>query len=281
MRAVLGIDAAWTLTEPSGVALVSESDSGWRLTAVAGSYKQFQALADGTPAERIPTGSKPDPRALLAAAAKLAGAPVELVAVDMPMARTPIVGRRASDDAVSKAYGSRWCGTHTPSALRPGPVSDALRESFTTAGYALLTDRLAPPGVIEVYPHPALVELASATYRLPYKASKVRAYWRDATPQERRSRLFRQWHAIVMLLEPRIAAVASALPIPDPAAKSIELKAYEDQLDAVICAWVAVAALSGAASPFGDENSSIWIPTLCLNGIKHRATCSTTLRRRT
>ena len=30
----------------------------------------------------------------------------------------------------------------------------------------------------------------------------------------------------------------------------------------LICAWVAICGLEGRAAPFGDENSSIWIPTL-------------------
>jgi len=37
-------------------------------------------------------------------------------------------------------------------------------------------------------------------------------------------------------------------------------KAYEDKLDAVICAWVAIAALDGAATPYGDATSAIWVP---------------------
>jgi predicted RNase H-like nuclease len=36
--------------------------------------------------------------------------------------------------------------------------------------------------------------------------------------------------------------------------------AYEDTLDTVVCAWIAVCALEGRAVPFGDESSAIWIP---------------------
>jgi predicted RNase H-like nuclease len=39
-----------------------------------------------------------------------------------------------------------------------------------------------------------------------------------------------------------------------------ERKAFEDTLDAVICAWVAVRALEGLAVPFGDDTAAIWIP---------------------
>jgi len=45
-------------------------------------------------------------------------------------------------------------------------------------------------------------------------------------------------------------------------ASAMELKAYEDSLDAVICAFVAICALQGRATPFGDRNSAIWIPEL-------------------
>jgi predicted RNase H-like nuclease len=156
MRAVLGIDAAWTLAQPSGVALAVERSNGWRMIGAAASYQRFHAMADRRqPTEPRPSGSSPDAPALLASASILCGRPVDLVAIDMRLALTPINTRRVADDAVSRAYGGRKCGTHTPSALRPGRISDALRESFERAGYPLRTDRLARPGVIEVYPHPA------------------------------------------------------------------------------------------------------------------------------
>jgi predicted RNase H-like nuclease len=261
MRAVLGIDAAWTVTQPSGVALAAELSSGWRLIAAATSYQHFQTLADRRLiGEQRPSGSLPDAPMLLASASVLCGGRVDLVAIDMPLAHTPIVGRRVSDDAVSRIYGARKCGTHTPNALRPGRMSDDLRASFDLAGYPLLTKTMEPAGVVEVYPHPALVELAGAPIRLPYKASKVRSYWPSATPSERRLRLYRQWSEIVTLLEGEIAGVGAALPRLEMSASGVVVKAYEDALDAIICAWVAICVLEGRARPFGDENSAIWIP---------------------
>lgn len=46
--AILGIDAAWTSKNPSGVALLS--DAG-RLIAYAPSFVSFTALADGDPVD--------------------------------------------------------------------------------------------------------------------------------------------------------------------------------------------------------------------------------------
>jgi predicted RNase H-like nuclease len=272
MRAVLGIDAAWTLTQPSGVALAAELSSSWRLIAAASSYQRFQTLADPRLLrEQRPSGSLPDAPTLLASASILCGGPVDLVAIDMPLAHTPIVGRRISDNAVSRAYGGRKCGTHTPNELRPGRLSDLLREGFDLAGYPLLTNTMAPRGLIEVYPHPALVELAGASIRLPYKTSKIRSYWPSATPLDRRVRLYQQWSGIVALLEGEITGVGAALPRLEMSASGVEVKAYEDALDAIICAWVAICVLEGRARPFGDENSAIWIPNPLVTSVPPEA----------
>ena len=262
MRAVLGIDAAWTNTQPSGVAVALDSGDGWRLGAVAPSYGHFQALACGASVTKLrPTGSEPSAQDLLASVMKLRGSAPDLVAIDMPLSRKPISGRRASDDAVSRAYGSRHCSTHTPSTVRPGRISDDLTQGFGSAGYPLLTSAPAkPPGLVEVYPHPALVEFAGAPTRLKYKAGKVRTYWPGRTPAERRDLLLKEWKVIVAVLDARLPGVGSALPTPDAAAGSVEIKAYEDMLDAIVCACVAICVLEGTALPYGDDTSAIWIP---------------------
>lgn len=260
-RSVLGIDAAWTHAQPSGVALVSETPAGWELVAVEASYQRFIAISDFgmTPDVRM-AGSIPQASALLKACTVLTGWPVDLVAIDMPLSLVPITGRRSADDAVSRTYGARKCGTHTPSSLRPGKISDDLTLGFADCGHRLLVTEIQPPGLIEVYPHPALVELAGASERLPYKASKMRNYWPSLTPLERRFRLCRQWNEIVTLLEREISGVAVAMGQPDAESTGMAMKAYEDKLDAVVCAWVAICALNGQAKPFGDFDSAIWIP---------------------
>jgi predicted RNase H-like nuclease len=218
------------------------------------------ARADGRLA-RVATGSSPDAKALLDTSAQLLGQPVDLVAADIPLAKGPVTCRRASDNAVSKAYGARQCGTHTPTAARPGKISEGLRNGFARAGYQLRTRSITLPGLIEVYPHPALVEFAGAPRRLPYKASKVRKYWPSATTAERRNQLLGQWANIVKLLEARIQGVKEGLPTISLDSRASDLKSYEDMIDAVVCAAVAICALEGCASPFGDEDSAIWIPT--------------------
>ena len=90
MTVVLGIDAAWTEKQPSGV---------------APSYEAFMALPDGIPVEwqsgRF-LGCIPDVRALLEADNRLARSPVDIVTVDMPIASGPITGRRLADNCISR-----------------------------------------------------------------------------------------------------------------------------------------------------------------------------------
>ena len=108
MRVVLGIDAAWTLKQPSGVAIAKRVGTVWHLVELAPSYQGFNALAEHDLApELLPCGSRPDAAELLASSRKLCGLPVDLVAIDMPLAHHPIAGRRASDNAISAAYGAR------------------------------------------------------------------------------------------------------------------------------------------------------------------------------
>jgi hypothetical protein len=40
------------------------------------------------------------------------------------------------------------------------------------------------------------------------------------------------------------------------------MKRYEDALDAILCAWVAIEFLEGNAEPLGDEQAAIWTPLL-------------------
>ncbi|WCS26727.1 DUF429 domain-containing protein [Methylobacterium sp. NMS14P] len=261
-RAVLGIDAAWTSNQRSGIALATEGSGQWHLVSVAPSYERF--MAPTTASEAAPAdakGSLPDPARLLQAARSYCECPIDIVAVDIPLSHEPITGRRASDDAVSRAYGASWCATHTPSAVRPGVIANRLKDAFEGAGYPLATQRLHEPALIEVYPHPALVELAQAEKRLPYKVQKAAKYWPGRDAAERRTSLLGTWEKIVDLLDNEIAGTRAALGAPNLLNKTRDLKSWEDMLDAIVCAWVGITALKGQAVPHGDDVSAIWIPS--------------------
>ena len=260
MDVVLGIDAAWTATRPSGVALAVRQADRWTVRAVAPSYAHFTALADGAACDAAPSGTVPDVTALLDAAQRLAGAPVGLVAVDMPLALTPITARRPSDNAIARAFGAWHCSTHSPSAARPGALSDRLRAGFAAAGYPLRTRDARAGGLIEVYPHPALVRLAGGTRRLPYKAGNSAKYWPGEPIAVRRGLLHAEWRRIAALLATRFDGLADRLPPLADRPSGIAAKAHEDMLDAIVCAWVGVTALDGQADAYGDADSAIWVP---------------------
>ncbi|WP_235199778.1 DUF429 domain-containing protein [Sphingomonas sp. RIT328] len=257
---MLGIDAAWTATRPSGVALAVRQAGRWTLRAVAPSYAHFLALAHGETLDGAPTGAVPDVPALLDAAQRLAGAPVGLVAIDMPLALTPITARRPSDNAIARAFGAWHCATHSPSAERPGALSDRLRAGFAAAGYPLRMQDAPAGGLIEVYPHPALVRLAGGARRLPYKAGNSAKYWPGEPLAVRRGLLHAEWRRIAALLATRFDGLADRLPPLADRPSGIDAKAHEDMLDAIVCAWVGVTALDGQAEAYGDDDSAIWVP---------------------
>ena len=210
---VLGIDAAWTAHNPSGVALVQRKAKGWQCLAVAPSYTSFLAQASGQdwdPQQKA-TGSRPDPAALLQTSKQLGGAKVSCVSVDMPLATTTITSRRAADTAIASRFGTRGCAVHSPSAERPGAIADQFRADFAALGYPLHTngsDQRAP-ALIECYPHVALLALLNRNYRVPYQVSRSGQYWQaeQLTRRERIERLLDQFQAIKDGLDAHISGI--------------------------------------------------------------------------
>lgn len=262
-RGVLGIDAAWTAGQPSGVALVVEGRRGWTCAGVAPSYAGFVRLGSGAAVDWLATaveGGEADAGALLDAASRIApGVEVAVVAVDMPLARGRIVARRACDDAISSAFGGRGCGTHSPSALRPGPIADRLHRSFAARGFVLATGAArGERSLVEVFPHTALLALLRSAYRVPYKATRAGRYWPGETPLVRRRRLLRAWRRILRALRARVAGMD--LPLPRIVPGQARMKRYEDALDALLCAWVGIEFLEGRARAYGDASAAVWTP---------------------
>ena len=273
MRAecVLGIDAAWTAHQPSGIALVRRCKTSWSCLAVAPSYDIFLAVAAGQTwdPEQKATGSRPDPAALLQASKQLAGAEVSCVSVDMPLATKPITSRRAADTAISSRFGPRGCAVHSPSAERPGAIADQLRADFAALGYPLHTSGSdqVDPALIECYPHVALLALLHRNYRVPYKVSRSGQYWKAEQPPiaERIRRLLAEFTAIHQALSQRISAIPLTLPQPHEVTTLSSLKPVEDMLDALICAWIGIEHLEGRTVGLGDATAAIWVPQALTN----------------
>ena len=265
MTTILGIDAAWTAREPSGVALVKRRDARWHCLAVAPSYAALIGLADGHPIDwsQAAVGSVPDVPRLLQAAAALADEEITLVTLDMPVATTPILRRRVADQEVSRTFGARWCSAHSPGSARPGALGAALSLQFADLGYPIATAS-TPAGtarrLVEVYPHPALLTMLGRHVRVPYKVSKAAKYWKGKTAVERISLLIAEFAHIDRGLRRHFDDVPLTLPVAQQVSTLSALKRYEDSLDALICCWVGSVFIAGDAFPLGDETAAIWCP---------------------
>ena len=266
MQAVLGIDAAWTERQPSGVALIEGDQNLWRIVCLAPSYDAFVAYSQGVPVDwKAPNfrGSRPDITALIKSAKDMITTGLSVVAIDMPVATVPFDSRRAADTAISKAFGSRGCSTHSPSTTRPGRLGRSIMSQLNAEGFPLATVSSPRPSArctIEVYPHPAVLSLLRQDYRVPYKVSRSSRYWPNTSIAERVSMLLTEFHRINAALRAVLGTEPIVLPPSRGVATLAALKRYEDALDALICAWVGVEFLEGAVSAFGDGSSTIWVP---------------------
>lgn len=261
MAIVLGIDAAWTAHGSSAVALLHTGSQARRIIAVAPSYTSFVGLADGRPVDWSRASKGPlDVGQLLNAAVRLAGSPVDVVAIDMPMSRASITGYREAERKLSSAFGAFQVSTHTPNQERPGAHGRRITSDFSGAGFRLATALTPMPlSLVEVFPLAALLRLMGLSKRPAYKANKTTKYWPGRSQSERLHLLIESWRAIAAALHTEVGGLGFSLPTVSVSFAS--LKPYEDALDAVVCAWVGSCFLEGGAEPFGDDTAAIWVPT--------------------
>lgn len=268
MSVVLGIDPAWTVGNPSGVAVFKSDSSSWKCCGFAPSYASFFALAEGHCVEwkAVHQGSRPAASGLIEAARALIGEEsIDVVTVDMPISNLAFTGRRGPDNLISSVFGAAKCATHSPSKSRPGTMGESFVNDMKSLGYLIGTKSSRcgdAQRIIEVYPHTALLRLLVRDERLEYKSSKTRRYWPDASIVERKEALFLNWRQIIDALDQRIGSIGFPLPDLDEF-KDLpfsRLKTFEDALDALVCAWVGVTYLEGECEAYGDENAAIWVP---------------------
>jgi predicted RNase H-like nuclease len=248
---VLGIDAAWTEKGTSGVALMSVESDDKQIIAANSSYSDF-----------APNGAENTAQRLLRAAATIGGAAVDVVAIDMPIARYGITGRREADNTIARTFARYGASTHSPSEARPGYFGRNLYLDFVREGYEIATDRQAQGSraIIEVFPLAALVRLMHAATRPTYKVVKAKKYWPELTVTQSIEALLDQWRSIAIGLAAEISYTGIDIPDACSVKSRASLKPYEDKLDAIVCAWVGACYLEGRAEPFGDANAAIWVP---------------------
>jgi predicted RNase H-like nuclease len=254
-------------TGRTGVSLLEQIRSGWRLAAVAPSYETFVELSQGTAVDwnaKKFTGSRPRIAEVLQAARKLTSAEIGVVAVDMPVATVRFDSRREADSAISRAFGGRGCSAHSPSAERPGSLGASVMAQLECEGFPLATTCRDSQGraacTIEVYPHPALLVLLSRGYRVCYKVSRSLKYWKGTSVSERIRYLLQEFRQIQAALQSELGPLTFELPRTGQVSTLSKLKRYEDALDAIVCGWVGSRYLDGRADAYGDLTSTIWVP---------------------
>lgn len=156
------------------------------------------------------------------------------VAVDAPTLIPNATGMRLPDRLTHQYFGRYHAGCYPANLSLPfadRTVSFGL--SLESRGFAhapAIQPRLDCCFQIEVFPHPATIQLFGLSQILKYKKGKL---------ADRRSELLKLRHYIFTVLptlEPRLEFSAALPEVPQTGAG---LKALEDQLDSLLCAFVA------------------------------------------
>jgi len=234
--AFIGIDLAWRGEKPSGGAVLKGDRRCARLIEVVPLVSFAAVLAF------VETHAK-DPA---------------VVAIDAPLIIRNHTGQRRCETAVSKYYGARHASCHTSNlSLYPDPVSVRLASELISRGFRHAPDVTHPENglvMLEVYPHAALIELFRLPRILRYKKGNI------ATKRSGQRDLQQRLRGLSLLappLEPT-ARLSEYLGADVNSVRGAALKAYEDGLDAILCAYIAYYYWfwgSGGTRLFGDMDS--------------------------
>lgn len=238
----IGVDLAWGLRSPTGVAVVDE----------AGVLRHLDVAGDD---DDVAAQLTPFTRGDC------------LVAVDAPLVVTNPTGNRPCETALNRDFRRFEAGAH-PANTTLAWFADGGRGARLCAALELDLDPRspAPRKAIEVYPHAASVVLFGLARTLKYKQKTGRQL------PELRSELLRLMDHLETLGSADPTLDVSACP--DwvtlksgvlTAARKSELRRAEDPADAVLCAYIArfAAARPGDVTVYGDpETGCIVTPAL-------------------
>lgn len=263
---IIGIDAAWTEKNPSGVAVLQfDRQKPPSLALIGRSYDEALSLGKGDILNwnvKV-SGSVPLIAQLIRHIEKVFQDEVIMVALDIPLSPNQIVSRRGADSAISRLYGSKYAATHSPNPERPGKIAEIIYKELISLGFewASTSEMNEKPIFAEVYPHTAIIEMLNLEKRLPYKESKRRAYWPDKSLDQRNELLHQSFSILYEALKERISNFSCLFqPLSNTIHQRMILKSYEDCLDALVCAWTGYQIILGKANVYGDDVSAIWVP---------------------
>lgn len=219
----IGLDLAWSPKNPSGFAIIEGDKKSATLTFTKHiqTDEEFSALIE----EHV-------------------GKEDAFVAVDAPLIVPNMGGRRPAEALVGSLFRVYNAGAHPSNRERLGAwnngkvrgeeiVSLLEKQGFAHDPYIEKFEQKRK--VFEVYPHPSMVVLFNLKKVIPYKSKPSR------TP-EQLAAAFKVYQGHMKALEkskPSLTLNAEILQKDVSKLKGKQLKAYEDVLDAVFCAYLA------------------------------------------
>ena len=196
-------------------------------------------------------------------AATILAADPDGVAIDGPLIIENETGRRACEQALSKVYAAKHAGCHTcNNALYPDAAVVGLSRQLRGAGYRHLGVAPADRFQIEVYPHPALIEIFGLPRRLLYKKGNVDSKRGGQIALASLLRRLEASSVLVLKVPDALEAHLHAQTISQLKGKA--LKANEDALDSLICLYVCgLYAIGTSMRVFGDAiDGYVVVPTI-------------------
>jgi predicted RNase H-like nuclease/ppGpp synthetase/RelA/SpoT-type nucleotidyltranferase len=233
----LGIDLAWGERRPTGLAVLDDSARLLHLSAAGGDDEIVAAL---TPYLDAP----------------------HLAGIDAPLVVTNATGSRPAEQALSRDFRRFEAGTHPANTGKP-EFAHGTRGARLCARLGLVVHETG----LEVYPHAATIALFGLEKTLKYKAKPGRDL------ELLRSEMLRLMGLVETLVQPDEGWQALRASVERATTKSA-LRVAEDQVDAVVCAYVALYAdrWPERTTSYGDPATGIIVtPSLTASNELSRA----------
>jgi predicted RNase H-like nuclease len=247
----IGIDLAWSPRNPTGAAVLSGTAQGG-------------TLADVTTLR--------DDGEIVAYIAQHARTDTVLVAVDAPLVVPNSAGQRPGEAELNRVFARYAAGAYPANRrllARDGVVhGEALVAALAAHGFVhapAIAAHVPARQVTEVYPHPAMVALFGLERTLCYKARRRSRAERLAAWQQ-----YQQHLRGLAAAEPALQGHEALLAQDVAALRGRALKQYEDQVDALLCAYIALYAFRWGAArcrTFGTLEAG-YIFTPCPAGLR-------------
>lgn len=220
----LGLDLAWSTRNLTGAAALRGDSTGASLIEVPTLLRDLEAIVGFIQ--------------------RHAGDGPAIVTVDAPLLVPNVAGRRPAEAQLSRDFRTFEAGAHPANRALldrdgSGVRGELLVERLTTYGFRP-ADRINPGEtgrlVTEVYPHAAMVALFGLRTTLKYKS-------RGRRSRDGRLAAWRAYQDYLRALEsgdPPLFGHHGLLATEVATLRGASLKGYEDRVDALLCAYIAL-----------------------------------------